>query len=305
MIQDKLFPIFPENLRIPGQILLVPPQEFHKLKGIDLGKNRLFLLVCSGNLSLYLNGKPHEMRACTFLDLLEMVDVQVGQLSHDLRAWCLFITFPFASESMKNLRIMPQKQLMKWLHIPILTFSKEDCSLLERQLLLLEESLNKMSHHYRQEMVQMYFKGFSMELGNILFALEDKIPEDNSCVDKRDFIVVHFMKLVSKYYRTEHNIQFYADNLCVSPKHLTRILKEMLGKTPHDIICGEITHCAMAMLEDDKIPVRQIAEELHFSDQASFCKFFKKQMGIPPMVYRKKITLPYRTSTSSIKNQAG
>lgn len=79
----------------------------------------------------------------------------------------------------------------------------------------------------------------------------------------------------------------------------------MLGKTPHDIICGEITHCAMAMLKDDKIPVRQIAEELHFSDQASFCKFFKKQMGIPPMVYRKKITMPYRTSTSSMKNQAG
>ncbi|MDM8307733.1 helix-turn-helix domain-containing protein [Phocaeicola barnesiae] len=44
----------------------------------------------------------------------------------------------------------------------------------------------------------------------------------------------------------------------------------------------------MLMLEDERIPVGQIAEELHFSDQASFSKFFKKQMKMAPMLYRRK-----------------
>ncbi len=36
------------------------------------------------------------------------------------------------------------------------------------------------------------------------------------------------------------------------------------------------------------IPVSQIAEELHFSDQASFCKFFKKHKKVTPMAYRRR-----------------
>ena len=44
----------------------------------------------------------------------------------------------------------------------------------------------------------------------------------------------------------------------------------------------------MTLLEDDRISIGQIAERLHFSDQASFCKFFKKQKQISPMAYRRQ-----------------
>lgn len=53
------------------------------------------------------------------------------------------------------------------------------------------------------------------------------------------------MKLVSKHFAKEHHIEFYADSLCISIKHLTRVIKEMIGKTPHTVICDEITHQAM------------------------------------------------------------
>ena len=96
------------------------------------------------------------------------------------------------------------------------------------------------------------------------------------------------MKLVSKHFKEEHNVDFYAEALCVSTKHLIRVVKEIMGKTPHVVICNELIHQAMAMLEDESIPVSQIAEELHFSDQASFCKFFKKHKKVTPMAYRRR-----------------
>ena len=107
-------------------------------------------------------------------------------------------------------------------------------------------------------------------------------------VSKRDFITLNFMTLVSKHFAEEHHIEFYANALCISTKHLTRVVREMVGKTPHAVICDEITHQAMALLEDDRIPIGQIAERLHFSDQAAFCKFFKKQKKISPMAYRRQ-----------------
>ena len=119
-----------------------------------------------------------------------------------------------------------------------------------------------------------------------MFTHEENMDDALPYISKRDHITLNFMKLVSKHFMEEHNIDFYAEALCISTKHLTRIVKGMTGKTPHTIICNELIHQAMAMLENDSIPVSQIAEELHFSDQAAFCKFFKKHKKVPPMAYR-------------------
>ncbi len=35
--------------------------------------------------------------------------------------------------------------------------------------------------------------------------------------------------------------------------------------------------------------VQQVADMLHFSDQSTFGKFFKKHMGLSPMEYRKSL----------------
>lgn len=43
-----------------------------------------------------------------------------------------------------------------------------------------------------------------------------------------------------------------------------------MGRTPHTVICDEITHEAMALLDDDRMTIRLISEKLGFSDQAAF-----------------------------------
>ena len=134
----------------------------------------------------------------------------------------------------------------------------------------------------------MYFKSFSLELGNIMLSHREDTDRFTPHINKYDFITLGFLKLVSRYFSSEHTVDFYAESLCISTKHPTRVVKEKIGKTPHEVICNEIVHQAMLMLEDERIPVGQIAEELHFSDQASFSKFFKKQMKMAPMLYRRK-----------------
>lgn len=288
MIQKDLFPLFPPNCYREGLLLLVSPDKFHKLEGNSIEESRLHMLVCDGTLELELNGELHEMKGPTFFDIMETVTIRINKVSPNLRAWCLFITFEFASESLKNLRPGPLNRLLEKLYIPIWNLSQKESEILERQLLLLKETLDNPNHYYRQELSETYFRSFSLELGNILFTYEENANDSQPYISKRDFIALNFMKLVSKHSMEEHSIDFYADTLCISTKHLTRIIKAMTGKTPHTIICNELIHQAMTMLEDDSIPVSQIAEKLHFSDQAAFCKFFKKHKKIPPMAYRRR-----------------
>ena len=48
---------------------------------------------------------------------------------------------------------------------------------------------------------------------------------------------MNFMKLICENAITEHSVTFYADYLCVSTKHLTRLTKETFKQTPHEMIC--------------------------------------------------------------------
>ena len=115
------------------------------------------------------------------------------------------------------------------------------------------------------------------------------MEEKATILSKRDLVMMEFMKLVWEYACPEHEVEYYADKLCLSAKHLTRLVKEAISKTPHEILIDELLKYAMKKLEEDEVTVGQLAEEMHFADQASFSKFFKKHTKISPMEYRRQL----------------
>jgi AraC-like DNA-binding protein len=46
---------------------------------------------------------------------------------------------------------------------------------------------------------------------------------------------------------------------------------------------------AKVLLNDGALSIAQIAEELHFSDQFFFSKFFKRNAGVTPSQYRRRV----------------
>lgn len=127
-----------------------------------------------------------------------------------------------------------------------------------------------------------------MEVGNIVLTHEKETDDFDSHFRRKDTIALEFSKPVAQNYKSEHGLDFYARKLNLSVKHLTRTIKKILGKTPHILITDELLGEAKKQLENDNIPVACIAEALCFSDQATFCKFFKRQVGLSPMEYRRR-----------------
>lgn len=287
MTQTELSLLFPPSCSLGNQVLLVSPSDFSRLKGITIEKSRLFLLVCQGSLSITINGKGFELTQ-GLVDLLDTSSLFIGTSSSDLEAWALFPTFEFASASLKNLRPGPMVHPQERLNIPILDFTPHETELMRRQLHQLQEILADPHHYYRREMAELYFRSFNLELGNALYHHLKEIDEAPKYIRRQDFIALNFFKLVNENAIREHRLSFYAQSLCISEKHLTRIIKETTGKTPYSFICHEIVHHAMTLLEDNKLSVGEIADMLNFSDQAAFCKFFKKQKMQSPMAYRKQ-----------------
>ena len=95
-----------------------------------------------------------------------------------------------------------------------------------------------------------------------------------------------FRKLLAENYRKEHELQFYADSLHISQTYLSRVIRQISGKTVNNYIAEALYTDARRLLVFTDLTVKGIAEQLGFSDQSSFGKFFKKKSETSPANFR-------------------
>lgn len=97
-----------------------------------------------------------------------------------------------------------------------------------------------------------------------------------------------FVHLISKYSKKEHEIMFYADNLCVTPHYLGVIIKSETGETAREWIENSLTVSMQVALRNSNKTLKQLAASFNFSSSSAFCKFFKRRTGLTPNEYRNK-----------------
>ena len=95
-----------------------------------------------------------------------------------------------------------------------------------------------------------------------------------------------FRKLLAENYRKEHELQFYADSLHISQTYLSRVIRQISGKTVNNYIAEALYTDARRLLVFTDLTVKEIADQLGFSDQSSFGKFFKKKSETSPANFR-------------------
>lgn len=110
--------------------------------------------------------------------------------------------------------------------------------------------------------------------------MEQSVPHfANHTVEK-------FLRLVQENFRKVRFLDYYADRLELTPKHLSRIIKQHTGFTAVEWINRYVILEAKVMLSSTNMNVQQIAEELNFPSQSFFGKYFKKATGLSPKDFR-------------------
>ncbi len=95
-----------------------------------------------------------------------------------------------------------------------------------------------------------------------------------------------FIKLVKDKFKTERFLEYYAEELGVTPKHLSRTVKAQTGYSAASWIERFLILEAKILLKSTNLTVQQISDNLNFPTQSFFGKYFKKNVGVSPKLYR-------------------
>lgn len=96
-----------------------------------------------------------------------------------------------------------------------------------------------------------------------------------------------FLELLRSDFRISRDVGHYADKLFVTPKYLSRCIKEVTGRTATEWIDSYVVNESKALLASTRLTIQQISDQLGFLSTALFGKYFKRVEGITPSAYRK------------------
>ncbi len=99
-----------------------------------------------------------------------------------------------------------------------------------------------------------------------------------------------FQEMIERDFRKRQPLADYARALAISPTHLNRISHQAVGQSASQLINERMLREARRMLIYTNLTAAQIAYDLGFSDPAHFSRVFAKGTGVPPKLFRQRIT---------------
>ncbi|MBO7469342.1 MAG: AraC family transcriptional regulator [Bacteroidales bacterium] len=172
---------------------------------------------------------------------------------------------------------------------PILEMAPEEVDIATQYLNLIDNVINTNSA-YRDDSVRFLLASIFHLIGGILMkrlvAEEENSEKAASTHHKNVFKT--FVQLVEKYHDKERSVGFYADKLCITPKYLSKIIKNVSGFSAPEIINKYVILEAQHLLRHTDLSIKEIADQLNFPNQSFFYKYFKSHTGCTPNYYRQK-----------------
>lgn len=99
-------------------------------------------------------------------------------------------------------------------------------------------------------------------------------------------IVNRFRVLLQKYFKKEKGVQFYSDQLGITPQRLSVMTELILGQGAKKIILEKLVNEAVKMLKYSTMNISEIASDLGFADEGNFSTFIKKHYDKTPTEIR-------------------
>ena len=243
-----------------------------------------FTLVQEGRLSILYNGKELKLLPNDLFIYSSGMEISVLEASEDYKGICLLVDehLTMETDTVRDMVRVSYLPIVR-LHVPGISLSEEMAIRLGNRMEEIAAYLHS-ANALKGAIVQYLFAVFLLDMQS---ALEQSMKTE--FVPRRtEEIFIGFMRLLPEHFMEHHDIPFYADSLNISTRYLSRVVRQVTGRTVIDYVNQFFVMEATFLLRTTDLGIAQIADRLRFSDQAAFSKFFARLQGESPKEYRRR-----------------
>lgn len=244
----------------------------------------MFTLVVQGFVNVNFNGKQLHFAQNDIFIYSPGLSVTIENVSNDYRGLVIMVDEETTVE-------MPAiRHLIRVVYSPLIELNTPKHHLSPNEARRLELRMREIIGYfqsdcrYRNEILQMLYSVFVLELQNA----QEQAVEQNNITQRTEEIFTRFIALLPHYFAEHHGIEFYAGQLSISPVYLSRVVREVSGRTVVDYINRMLLMETSFLLRTTTQSIAQIADTLNFANASTLSKFFTRLKGVSPKEYRKK-----------------
>ncbi|MGI5975967.1 MAG: helix-turn-helix domain-containing protein [Paludibacter sp.] len=249
-------------------------------------KEYVGILLCTdGDIDISINEVDYNLTASTLLIAHPSSIVHIIRSKRQYKGILLFVARDFLAKNIVNAQLVKPFRQISNHQYTLTNLTKEQQKILIDIYKLIYRKRETKQSVFQLETLRNLFLVFICEVAEIF--LKSKEVESHST--RNEEIADAFFTLLLKPIKIGNKTAFFADRLNISPKHLIKAVKTITGKAPGVFIHEKIADDAKILLTDKKLSINQVSEKLGFSETSSFSKFFKKQTGISPSLFREQL----------------
>jgi hypothetical protein len=270
--------VLSDNMEIPFSEPLeqLPQNDFPVQAGMSM-----VLFCLQGELHVRISLKEYTLRPDMFCVIITGMIFEVLSISNDFRGFMIATRTNFMPVTEKTTQVMSFYKCLQSRH----------CFVLEEKEVMafvgvyhsIKATLQELDHPYRIPMLQSYIQILYYRMLPIV--LKEEESRSKYSHTRQEEIFQRFIGEVEKHYRKERSVKFYADLLCISPKYLSTVIYKISQQLAGEWIDAYVILEAKTLLKSGKLTIQQISEQLNFSNQSFFGKFFKRCAGMSPKEY--------------------
>ena len=169
---------------------------------------------------------------------------------------------------------------------PIMHLTEDDVKLLDDYFQLLCRRMRDSSPVLYSNIVRSLVSTMMLE---ILSMMRRQEPENTVTTDvHRQRLANEFMRLVEQSDGRIRKVDDFANQLNITPKYLSTLLKETMNRRPSEMIHFYTLKAIEHRLRYTDMTMQEIANDLNFANASFFGKYFKEHAGMTPLDFRKK-----------------
>ncbi|MCM1517978.1 MAG: helix-turn-helix domain-containing protein [Pseudoflavonifractor sp.] len=239
------------------------------------------LLCRNGILRIRLDLKEYTIGQNEMLIVVPGVVCERIDASPDCRITLVAYNNPqYIKEPSSRIALIPRRYLYRQ---PVLRLTDGQVDDFMSVYSAMRRRINSREYRFKKEVVyallQVCYLDVSSLMQQTMAAIGDEVK------DRGRQIYDAFMEELVASGGLHHDVAYFADKLCMTPKYLSRIVRNVSGRFAKDWIRDYVILQAKSMLDSGQYTIQQVSDKLNFSNQSFFGTYFKVTVGCSPRAY--------------------